>query len=115
MDHLKNIECYKNALTRMYQGDCRADDYYLMKSLIDDLDHENNRHEFYKHEYFSECDLRERLEKENEILKRENKALEDDNYQKCLKNEELSDENKKLLKLNDQLVDRIKRLEDRLL
>ena len=87
MDHLKNIECYKNALTRMYQGDFRADDYYLMKSLIDD----------------------------HEMLIRENKALEDDNYQKCLKNEELADENKKLLKLNDQLVDRIKRLEDRLL
>ena len=80
MDNLKNIECYKNALIRMYQGEFKADDYYLLRTLIDD----------------------------HEMLIRENKALEDDNYQKCVLNEELAKENKILL-------ERVKSLEDRLL
>lgn len=46
------------------------------------------------------------LLEENELLARENKALEDDNYQKCELNEKLAKENK-------QLLERVKRLEER--
>lgn len=42
---------------------------------------------------------------ENDLLNRENRALEDDNYRKCELNEEL-------LKQNKQLLERIKRLEE---
>lgn len=82
--HMKEI--YQIALTRLYQGQCNSDDYYLLRGLIE----------------------------ESELLQRENKALEDDNYQKCLLNEELAKENKALKSENLGLKSTNRRMERQL-
>lgn len=45
------------------------------------------------------------LVKENELLKRENKALADDNYQKCELNEKLRKDFELVCKLHDELLE----------